>query len=393
MLLIGRDHTNRLLQELRSIFSVKHAVLLPQNRYGLHLGVKHLIDPKRPNVIISAYTIYDTVNMVVNAGGKPVFADIDADTYNISEKSIIKKIDQKTSVVVLVHLHGKLSDFSEVIKVCRKLNISVIEDFAQVLGAKVNGKFPELAADARVLSFGRAKNINAFFGGALLTNNTRLYNSIASEIERNSNESPWNLNKRIFQCAFFDILSHPLVFSIFTRQLIRVIRYLKPEAANSILATEKTPKIVALIPEKYKKRMTSLQAFLVLDQLQHVDQNTKSRIELAQHYLVSLRNVPGIKLPCESLAEPHIYLQFPIVIDDRQNFVNFADGLGCDIPIQHLKDLSQVSTFAAYKTDNPTAKAISDRIVLFPTYPGYPLKQANKNINAIKKFLLNEAKI
>ena len=362
-------------------------VLVPQNRFGLHLCVKHSIDKTRPKVIMPAYTIYDAVNMVVTAGGTPVFADVNENTCNVSIEDILQKIDEQTSVVIVAHLHGKLSNIRELTEVCQKKKIVVVEDYAQAFGSKISGSEPVLLADARVLSFGRAKNVNAFFGGAVISNNNELIKSIREDMGQLSNESWTTLTKRIFLCLIFDILAVPVVFTFFTTKIIALIGIASPNAANSVVQTEKVPKKVAKLPERYARNLTDLQAKLVIKQLDKIDDCTYQRRAIACYYESELKNIKQIQLPTSTMDEPHIYLQYPILMEKREEFVVFARKRGCDIPIQHLNNLPDLRVFRDYFSDCPKSRSVASKVVLLPTYPGYSMLQAKKNVAALKEFL------
>ena len=100
---LGRDVDGRSLleQRLAQRVGVYHAICVPQARFGLYLIFSQLCTPERPNVVMSPYTIHDVVNMVLLAGGRPVFCDIERDTCNIDAAKIGALLDDQTAAVLI----------------------------------------------------------------------------------------------------------------------------------------------------------------------------------------------------------------------------------------------------------------------------------------------------
>ena len=164
----GQD-IEKLEDTLVSYFQVPHALTVPTARVGIYFVLRSIIKPGQ-KVILSPYTIADVINMVVCAGGVPVFADIDRETCNINPTEIEKLIDKDTGAVLVTY------------QIALENNLYVIEDAAQALGAKVGGKLVGTFGQASIFSFGLYKNVNSFLGGAILTQDQQLYDVLRKEM-------------------------------------------------------------------------------------------------------------------------------------------------------------------------------------------------------------------
>jgi dTDP-4-amino-4,6-dideoxygalactose transaminase len=385
------DYRDSLERRVAELVGVEHAICVPQARFGLYLTFQHLLTPERPDVIMSPYTIHDVVNMVLCAGGRPVYADIEADTCNIDAARIEELITPRTGAVMITHLHGLACDVTRIAALCAKRGVPLVEDTAQAFGARVGGRWLGSFGEAGVFSFGRAKNVNAFYGGMVVTSDAALARGIRAELAGLPDEDGGKLAKRIAHCVVGDLMTAPPVFSPMTFKLFRFGAVNGVKAVNKIVQTEDDPKRKEQLPEAYRRRMTSLQARLVLQQLPALDDNTRRRLELARIYQDGLAGLPGIGLPPWREDGSHIYLQYPVQLEDRWDYVRYMMRHGRDLAIQHMASAAELEVFKDFARDCPRARATAERLVLLPTYPGYGADEARKNVEVTRAYLRERA--
>lgn len=386
---LGRDEDGRALLEDRvaELLGVDQAICVPQARFGLYLVFAHLVTPERPNIVMSPYTIHDVVNMVLVAGGTPVFCDIERDTCNIDANKIAALIDDRTAAVMVTHLHGLACDMRQVMAVCNARNVPVIEDAAQAFGARVDGKLVGSFGHSGVFSFGRAKNINAFYGGMVVTSDADMAHRLREQLADLPDEDTKKLAKRIAHCAIGDLMTVPPVFSPVTFQIFKLGAVRGMKSVNKIVQTEDDPKLKDQLPEAYRRQLTSMQAHLIYEQIPSVDALTARRLELARIYHEGLSGEAGIRLPPWREDGSHIYLQYPVQLEDRWDYVRYMMQHGRDLAIQHMTSAADLEIFAAYKRDCPEAHAVSNSLVLLPTYPNYGAGEAKKNVEVTRAYL------
>jgi dTDP-4-amino-4,6-dideoxygalactose transaminase len=139
-------------------------VLAPRARVAIHLAVKGLIRPGQ-KVVLSPYTIADVVNVVVAAGGVPVFADIERETCNVDPAEIEKLVDGDTGAVLVTHLHGLACDMDVIPRLTSERGVPLIEDAAQAFGADGVAR----TGICSTFSFFPTKNLFALGDGGLVT--------------------------------------------------------------------------------------------------------------------------------------------------------------------------------------------------------------------------------
>ena len=148
---------------------VKHALAVNTGTAALHsamvaAGVKH-----GDEVILPSFTFVATAEAVVMAGGKPVFTDIDPETYTISPEEIKKNVTKKTKAIVPVDLYGFSADFKPIREIAEEYDLMVVEDAAQAHGATYEGRPAGVFADAACWSLYASKNITTGEGGVVTT--------------------------------------------------------------------------------------------------------------------------------------------------------------------------------------------------------------------------------
>ena len=373
-------------ERLRSFLNVDAVTIVPMCRTGIYLTVKHMITPGQ-DVVMSPYTIADVVNMVLAAGGRPVFADIDRPSCNISVESVEPLLHGNTGAVLVTHLHGVAAPIQEIIALCNAKGVPVIEDAAQAFGARVDGKRLGTFADAGVYSFGTYKNISTWYGGAVTCKDPGLFQAIQKERDLMEYQDKAFLIKRMLQGLVTDASTHPVVFRSFTYWIFRFGRLHDVAWINRFVETELDLSRRETLPRPYLGKMTGAQCQLGIPQLDHVDEYSRVRFLKAERYRQGLKGVDGLVLPPEDDRDA-IYTYFPVQYDhgDRHQLLLYMARHGCDIGPQHLKNCADLPAFKEFYRDCPNARRTAGALVLLPTYPSYPDRDIDHTISVLREY-------
>jgi perosamine synthetase len=148
----------------------KHAIAVNTGTAALHAALIASGVKAGEEVILPSFTFVATAEAVVLAGGKPVFVDIDAETYNLSPGEAEKTITQKTAAILPVDLYGLSADMESIQEIADKHGLAVVEDAAQAHGLNYKGKPPGRFADSTCWSLYASKNMTTGEGGVVTTN-------------------------------------------------------------------------------------------------------------------------------------------------------------------------------------------------------------------------------
>ena len=292
-------------------------------------------------VICPAFTYYATAGAVANIGARPIFADIDEDTYNISgesiEKILTKKNKLKIKAVIPVHLYGMCADMDGILKLARKYKIKVVEDAAQAFGAEYKGKKAGTLGDCGAVSFYPGKNLGAFGdAGMVLTNNKAVAEKL--NILRNQGN--------------------------------------KDKYYHLVLGRN--------------NRMDTIQAVVLDIKLKYLDQWNKLRQEVAQYYNRHLAGL-GIKLPTVPVYSTHIYHQYVFrAPGSNKLFMNYLQTRGIDSRVFYPLPLHLQKCFKylGYKAgDFPQAEQAAKQTLTLPIYPELTSEEKDYIIQSVKEFI------
>lgn len=156
----------------------KHAVAVTSGTTALHIALTALDIKKGDEVIIPSFTMIACAFAVCYTGAKPVFVDVDKNTWTIDVNKIEEKITSKTKAIMPVHIFGNPCDMSKIVKIAKKYKIHIVEDCAEAHGATYKGKKAGSFSSISAFSFFANKNLTTGEGGMVVTNNENYYNKL-----------------------------------------------------------------------------------------------------------------------------------------------------------------------------------------------------------------------
>lgn len=139
--------------QIASYVSCSYALGVGNGTDALYLALKALNIGHGDEVITTSFTFFATAETIAQVGAKPVFVDIEEDTYNIDPTKVREKITSKTKAIIVVHLFGRAAKMDEIQKIAEEFELKIIEDACQAIGTEYNGKRVGALGDIGCLSF------------------------------------------------------------------------------------------------------------------------------------------------------------------------------------------------------------------------------------------------
>jgi dTDP-4-amino-4,6-dideoxygalactose transaminase len=343
--------TNPIVSEFENAFAqyidCRYAVAVFNGTVALDLCLKTLDLQPDDEVIVTPRTFVASASCIVWNGMKPVFADVDVDSQNITLESIKRAVSKKTRAVILVHLAGWPCELEEICAYCRYNNIYVIEDCAQAHGAYYNGRSVGTWGDINAWSFCQDKIITTGGeGGMITTNNEDLY------------KKAWSLKDhgKRFNASRNDQLIHDVVGTNW--------------------------------------RMIPIQACIGIHALSELKDWVEHRRMIANIYNENLRDIARTTIPSNNIY--HSYYKYYFFLEtDRDKILSQIIYAGVFAQVGSCGEVYKEKQMTPYRPsqDLPNAKRLYETSILLRCDPTISKEDAYRDIQIIRKIILKQKRI
>ncbi|MCK4420420.1 DegT/DnrJ/EryC1/StrS family aminotransferase, partial [candidate division WOR-3 bacterium] len=177
------EEVKKFENEIADYCGVKYAIGVASGTDALLLSLRAagVGDGENDKVITTPFTFFATVGAIVNAGGTPVFVDIDPETYNLDPEELKRlltsdsRLSTQIKALIPIHLYGQVADMDPIMEISERYGITVIEDAAQAIGAEYKHRKAGTIGDFGIFSFFPSKNLGGYGdGGMVITNDDEL---------------------------------------------------------------------------------------------------------------------------------------------------------------------------------------------------------------------------
>lgn len=186
-----RYHVREFESKCSQYFKVDYSRAVASGTAGLKCALKAVGVKQGDEVITQSFNFIATIEAIVDCGAKPVICDID-ENLHLSIDNLMERITKKTKAIIIVHMLGMGGDIKEVVEVGKKLNLPIIEDNCEAIGAKYDDRYLGTIGDIGVMSFDHGKMIACGEGGMVLTNR-KDYADFVSQYSDHGHENNTNL--------------------------------------------------------------------------------------------------------------------------------------------------------------------------------------------------------
>jgi dTDP-4-amino-4,6-dideoxygalactose transaminase len=305
-------------EEMAAYCNTKHGVVCNSGTDALQMALMAIGVGPGDEVITTPFTFVATAEVIALLGAKPVYVDVEPDTYLIDSEKIETAVTQKTKAVIPVHLFGQIADMDRINAIAKKHQLIVIEDACQAVGATYQKQKACGLGDMGCLSFFPAKNLGAYGdGGMILTSDEKLAQKL-----------------RMIRDHGSDRRYHHAVLGI-----------------NS--------------------RLDALQAAILRVKLKHLDDWNEARKDRASLYSELLKNAQ-VSIPMIKESNDHVFHQYSIRVKDRDGLQKHLGDAGIATAIHYPVPLHLQPAFQQPNLGEgsfPIAEEAARRILSLPMYP------------------------
>ena len=323
-------------KKIASLCEVDYALGVASGTDALLLALSACGVGPGDEVITTDFSFFATAGVINRLGAKPVFVDIESDTYNIDPNLIEAAITDKTKVIVPVHLFGQTADMDPIMKVASKHGLKVVEDAAQAIGAKYKGRKAGSMGDYGCFSFFPSKNLGAGGDGGMIV--------ISSE------------------------------------ENYEACRYLRVHGAKRTYFHDTVG---------YNSRLATIQAAILLVKLAHLRKWSQQRIEHVHTYNEALAGIDGLTTPFVSDHSTfHIYNQYTIALTNREVVQTALSDAGIGNCVYYPVPFHRQPCFEClgYQPNEfPITNKACEEVLSLPVYPEFTATEQDEVIDTIRK--------
>ena len=304
--------------EAADFLGVAHAVGLNSGTDALVIGLRGLGVEPGDEVITSPFSFFATAEAISLIGAIPVFADIEAEGFNLDPRSVEAAITGRTRALLPVHLFGRPADMTLINQLAERFDLRVLEDCAQSFGARFEGAATGSLADAGAFSFYPTKNLGGVGDGGLLTTDDEAVADAARMLRNHGERSRYN---------------------------------------NEMLG--------------YNSRLDAMQAALLRVKLGHVSEANEGRRRAAIRYGEMLAELPGVEAP--RVTPGHVFHQYTVRIDAgmRDLVRERLDAAGIGTMVYYPIPIHRLPVYESNYRDLqlPVTEQAADQVLSIPIWP------------------------
>jgi dTDP-4-amino-4,6-dideoxygalactose transaminase len=337
----------KLEEKIAGYIGTKYALSFNSGTSALHaLMLAHgLVNCE---VIVPSFTFISTANSVILAQSKPVFAEIEDESYGLNPEDVKEKITSKTKAIMPIHYAGGVCKHIKALKeIAEDKNLLLIEDAAESLGAKIDNSKVGSIGNSSMISFCQNKIVTGGEGGVILSNSKEIIDRLTL------------------------IRSHGRV-----------------EKKEDFFSTTKPLDYVQV---GYNLRMSSITASLVISQLEKINKLIYTRNKKAKYYNEKLSKTPGLSIPKITPNSTHVYQMYTVQFENnslREEVKNHLENKRIMSKIYfepvHLKTYYK-KNYGYKKGDLPITEEISKKVLSLPIYPDITNSDIDFVVSTIKE--------
>jgi perosamine synthetase len=370
--LFKNQSSEKFKREFYEYFQVRDCFLVSSGRAAFTLILKALKKTsEKDEVIIPAYTCFSVPSAIARAGLKISLCDISVKTLNLDPEKLSSLINKNTLAVLPVYHFGLSHDISEIVNLCRKQDIYIIEDVAQGMGAKFQNKYLGTFGDLSFFSLGRGKNITTVEGGIILCQEEEISLLLQEELLNLKKDIGFEYFLKMF---FYKIFIHPYLYWL-------------PEKIPSLEIG-----VSKFSPEFDLSSLSEYQAQLGIYLLGRLEEINLSRIKNAQYLIMALKNLEKISLLSSSPEAYSVYLRLPILYKDsseREKVYHSLRRKNLGVSKMYPTSLDKIAGIKSYLAPNHSelsnSNFVEKNILTLPTHQFLGQADLDKIIEVIRK--------
>ena len=331
------DYVRKFEERFASYIGSQYAAATSSGTTALHVALETAGIKEGDKVLTTPFTFIASSNSILYCDGKPIFADVKEDSFNIDPDKIRRELEKDPDIkaLIIVHLFGLSCDMDAIMDIVEEYNLTLIEDCAQAHGAEFKGQKVGSFGEVSVFSFYPTKNMTTSEGGIIVSDSKEIIDKARMLIDHGSSK-----------------------------------RY-----DHEVLG--------------YNYRMTNLAGAIGLKQLDKLEDFNNKRIENAEYFTEQLKDIEEIKLPLYSSDKKHVFNLYTIKVEDRDNFASYLEENGIGYGIHYPAPIYKQSLYRNLgygDLEYPVTEKLCKQVISIPVHHGLSEDDKEKIVKIIRDY-------
>ena len=396
-MIMRRHQTNEgsYIKQYEDLFAryvgVSHAYSFLGGRVSLSAILEALEFGEGDEIIIPAFNCVVVPNALLYRGIKPIYADIDLETFNILPEEIERVITPRTRGLIIQHIFGMVADLEPILAAAKRHGLIVIEDCAHALGAEYRDRKVGTFGEAAFFSTEQSKVISTQMGGMAVTDSDIIGEKLRNIQSRSAFPSQEEIRQRLWQFIGNYCYTRPHFNEVLGTVYSEII---KPMVRAKEIQSTTDTEMCSVRPHDYGKRLPDAMAALGIRQLEKVEEYNKRRVKSAMAYAELLTTIGAKTIAARKNTKP-VFLRYPLYVRDKKRFRDLAQQIGIEPGVWFTEVMHPVGAKldkVGYKRGQcPNAEFAVENVVNLPT--GYNIdSKLIANLGMLREIVIPDEK-
>ncbi len=367
-------------QRFAEYIGVSQAAAFPSCRSGIYHTLNALDTQNGDEVILPAYGFWIDAAMVLLAGLKPIFVDVDFSTSNMDVSKIEAAVTPKTRCLFPTHLNGLPSDMDQLMSISQNNRFRVIEDCARSCGATYKGRRTG-SFDIGIFSFGYGKNFYGFGGGMVASDDGDFMKRLRESKNQFKPIASKQLYRQIIKGIILKYINNPRLYWFTLFPFVYAYHVCRKERYASLFRVNMKP--FSHVPDEFSVKLNKVQAKTGLWQLSRIDAMNAKRMRNARILTERLKDLKDIRLPPTPTDREHICVHYAIWTKRKEDLKIFLTQNRID-----AQDETAINTTQLFNSHDHYSNAakLHDHVLFLPTHPNLNRNDMIFIADKVKKF-------
>ena len=377
--------TQQYNQKFTEYFNANASFTFWKARVALYAVLKSLSVGEGDEVILPGYTCVMDVNPIMYLGAKPIYVDIEPDTFNMNVDILEERITQKTKVIIAQHTYGYVCDMDKILDIANRHNIPVIEDCCLAFGSTYKGRLAGTMGIAAYFSGQWNKPFTTGLGGVAAVFDEDIVANIQKLCDENIIKPS---NKEVLMLAAQYAVYKTFIYPRTTALAQNLFRWLTKKGI--VVGSSSTAEFEPDMPDGFFKSMSCLQSKWGLGQLSKIENNISHRRKMSTLYDKLLQEKGWQPRQYDSSIQNPVMVRYPVRITEKDKALDMAASVGIELGSWFECPLHPIETpMEKYYYELgmcPEAEKAAKEVVNLPLHPRVSEKVVRKTVDFITQF-------